>query len=565
MNGVNCTTPVVGISKKRQSEILKSLAARSSIDKGLQDESPKSHASDPDEKDNTNDSDVEIHPGIQIKASQYDSNPESEYSISPHDQTALKLKKSNSESNEFQFDTDKELRNTFFRLSLLAVTLTFLSWFIIMSLMFALNIKCPSLIYCVILQPEILSKSCVISTDEGEGMVRVMRSRTILLVILTLWVVLISVVYALSWQWFWRSKRNPLWSQHQHDITKLVTSLLSLSSFTGTFKTWTVLIFCLLITYSIEYLVEPYMYFRGGRYLYCLMVLILGMILVKIIGVVTAYQYKHYHTDETDSELIEADSRNCRFHRQCVLVIINTTYALYVPTIRVYPTLSSDLSSESLQIYLEALNQSATEATFFLWSAVISSQIIGFGIEMFNSYVFGHCLSSNKRTNCCSKLLFYIVAFFTMFTAKELYFLHENWFLAAILFYYGVAFSWLNPSIFLIASAAILFLCIVYKLRFMLLNPQMLRHFVPDIIMLETIMFILLCAFPTEFFFLLPLYNNCKWISFGGIMIGALLTICVIVVYYSFFRIKKLVTTQLEKNKIAAMASAASQKMDAYV
>ena len=73
----------------------------------------------------------------------------------------------------------------------------------------------------------------------------------------------------------------------------------------------------LFVTLSIEYLVERYMYFSGGRYLYCFMVLTLGVVLVKLIGVTTGYQYRHYlrrhdSSDRAALALIEADSRNCR-------------------------------------------------------------------------------------------------------------------------------------------------------------------------------------------------------------------------------------------------------------
>lgn len=440
-----------------------------------------------------------------------------------------------------------ELRNTFFRLALLAVVLSFISWVILMIVMLLLDMKCPNIIYCITLEPSIMSKGCVLDGGEhGEEM----KNNEILLVILTLWVVLISVTYAILWQCFWRSKHNPLWHHHQKDIVKFMSTFLALSNdgrcllFKRTVGVWSMLIFALSIMLVIEYFVEQYLYFRGGRYLYCFIVLTLGMFLVKIIGIITTYEYKHYHSsmdEKENEELLEADSRNTRFHRQCVLVIINTTYALYVPTIRVYPTLNDNVSEESLELYVEKLTQSATEATFFLWSAVISSQCLAFGIEMFNGYIFSGCLGVNRRSNCCTTICFYIAAFFSAFTAKELYFLHENWFLAVILFYYGVTFSWLNPSIFLIASCSIFFLCVVYKLRFVLLNPQMLQHFVPDIIMLETILFILLCAFPTEFFLLLPFYHNCQWVSFGGIMIGFILTIFVVILYYFIFRIRKLI------------------------
>ena len=69
---------------------------------------------------------------------------------------------------------------------------------------------------------------------------------------------------------------------------------------------------------------------------YCFMVLTLGLVLVKVIGAITCYQYGRYG----ESALIEADSRNCLFHRQCILIIINTTFSLYVPTLRVYPSLN---------------------------------------------------------------------------------------------------------------------------------------------------------------------------------------------------------------------------------
>ena len=60
----------------------------------------------------------------------------------------------------------------------------------------------------------------------------------------------------------------------------------------------------------------------------------------------------------------------------------------------------------------------------------------------------------------------------------------------------------------------------------------MLQHFVLIIMLNYFIYFIM--AFPTEFLLLLPFYHNCKWISFGGIMIGFGLTIFVMILYYLY-------------------------------
>ena len=170
-------------------------------------------------------------------------------------------------SNPAACDRGVELRKTFFRLSILAMVLSFVSWIVLMLIMLSLDIQCPHIIYCVIIDHTSMSASCSTNSD-GDGL---MMNRSILMVITTSWTVLISMVYAISWQWFWRSDHNRLWVHHREDLTKLLSEWISmdLREQCSSVAVWSVLILALSTTLLIEFAVEKYMYFTGGRYLYC--------------------------------------------------------------------------------------------------------------------------------------------------------------------------------------------------------------------------------------------------------------------------------------------------------
>lgn len=206
------------------------------------------------------------------------------------------------------------------------------------------------------------------------------------------------------------------------------------------------------------------------------------------------------------------------------------------------------VTEDSMINYLSTVEQSGREATFFFWSAITSSEIFIFVFEFFNVYIFNKCLENNPMNNCCQKCCFNLVTCIAFILKRDFIFVQHSWFLAMILFYYGNCFAWLNPAIYLGCAITILVLIILYKIRFCLISPKMENHYVADLIYVQTIKYILLCAWPTQFIILLPLHHKCPIISFGGIFFSFITTIICSIFYCLFWRLKKYITGSMEDN-----------------
>ena len=167
---------------------------------------------------------------------------------------------------------------------------------------------------------------------------------------------------------------------------------------------WTALGLLLAGALCLEASVEGTPFFQTqpiGRYLYCTLVLFVGIFLIRMAALLTASEYAFYQQTilppSYDARLFAISDGLMKaeaFGRQVTLVILNTAGALYVPPLRAYPypSKSGTSAEQASSRYVEKLNVTAMESTLFLWSAVLSSQLLALSIEMLLPRLF-QCLS----------------------------------------------------------------------------------------------------------------------------------------------------------------------------
>ena len=199
--------------------------------------------------------------------------------------------------------------------------------------------------------------------------------------------------------------------------------------------TWVITIVVLLAMLRVEFLLEMQFFFSkkftGGRYLYCLFVLIVGIALSKLppvinvliakwmkvpadasncYGVVECGSPSSSDTNDNLRIVQEYDDLSCQSKRrvygqQVVMAFCNTFLAVFVPVFAYYPEFVSNgevgLSAQLLEKYVLTIQVSVNEATFFLWSAILGSQLLALSNEIIVTKV----LAKNMSNSCVSKLL----------------------------------------------------------------------------------------------------------------------------------------------------------------
>ena len=184
-----------------------------------------------------------------------------------------------------------------------------------MSLFIWVDIKCESLFYCILLTSKNGESTNLeeLSWCANEEMPPSTMLQTLFL-FLSVYSFVIPLLYALLWQVFWRSRNNPLLEYHRQDIKRWIGLWLALPKkekkriVFRNIGVWFCLLFSLIVVLAIEYGFHTLPEFQTvpvGRYLYCLVVLILGMILISIVGKITRYEYTHFI--KTSNHIYDSD------------------------------------------------------------------------------------------------------------------------------------------------------------------------------------------------------------------------------------------------------------------
>lgn len=392
-------------------------------------------------------------------------------------------------------DSDKDIRKVAFYLAITAIIIGFISWiFCTLSLLIFTNqcqlfhpngkITISQFLYCSTIDLYLMDNN---------------NNNLFCIFIICIITSLLPNVFGTFFTLIWKSKLSDLYTVLSQQRS-IIINTININSFTNIRKiiSWILIILSLLICLIIEYLINEKIYFinkpqPGGRYVYCLIVIFVGVGLFKIIEYITNWEFKIYFKRFPDDEqLIISEKRTALFHRDLTIFMINTTLGVLLPIINVYGG-----DKESISEYILSLNNCIMEATGFIWSACISSQTTALIIEIII-----------KKYN-----------FSFMKKRKNVYVTHENWFILLVLFLWQCQWGWLNVQMYLMGSFTILYVLLIYKIRFLYIKPEIEKQFICNLVKNECFLYIIYLFIPTQIVILIKIDLKLLWIPSMSLII----------------------------------------------
>ena len=234
--------------------------------------------------------------------------------------------------------------------------------------------------------------------------------------------------------------------------------------------------------------------------------------------------------------------------------MINTTIGVLLPAMKVMPWDDGLVAGSDTEIatYTSMLMACIGEATGFIWSACITSQSMALCIELAMKWIYNKLTKEYlpllpldeygdyDPSNHKERLILFVFHRVEKKHVYGLYVTHENWFILMVLFLWQCQWGWLNPNMFVMGAGTMLYITIIYKIRFTFLKPRIENQFIADLVREECFLYMFYLFTPVQVVVLLPFLNvrsaRCNAITFGLPFISIVITVCSIVLYKVYFR-----------------------------